>query len=399
MKIISINLGVVGSTGKIMCGIQQISQKQGIEYYIAAPEQDIEQDKMEFFLPIGKKKFNRLNVYISILTGLEGCTALWETICFLKKIKSIDPDIIHLHNIHQSYINIPLLFNYLKKNKIKVVWTLHDCWSFTGHCPYFTYEKCDRWKTGCHHCPKYMEYPKSVFDNSRFMWKCKKKWFLGLENMILVTPSKWLAALVKESYLKDYPVKVVNNGIDLEIFKYIESDFRKKYNIHDKKIVLGVAFGWDKRKGLDVFVELSKRLPYNYQIVLVGTSSLIEEQLPENIICIHRTANQVELAKIYSAADIFVNPTRDENYPTVNMESIACGTPVLTFRTGGSPEILDETCGMIVKCDDIDSLEQGIYHICENNSLLTEKCLAKAKAFDMLDKFKEYMILYHELQK
>ena len=213
--------------------------------------------------------------------------------------------------------------------------------------------------------------------------------------MTIATPSQWLADLVKKSFLKDYPVKVINNGIDLSVFKPTESDFRQKNGIGDKYMLLGVADGWGARKGLDVFVELSKRLnPAKYQILLVGTNDSVDKQLPDNIISVHRTQNQKELVEIYTAADLFVNPTREENYPTVNMESIACGTPVLTFRTGGSPEILDETCGSAVVCDDIDALELEITRIAEEKPFTMENCLIRAKQFDKNERFKEYIGLY-----
>lgn len=216
--------------------------------------------------------------------------------------------------------------------------------------------------------------------------------------MTIVTPSKWLAGLVKESYLKDYPVKVINNGIDLNIFKPTESDFRKKYGLENKYIVLGVAFGWGKRKGLDVFCELAKRLDSEkYQIVLVGTDDGIDELLPNNIISIHRTQNQTQLAEIYTAADVFANPTREENYPTVNMESIACGTPLVTFNTGGSPEIIDETCGTAVPKDDINAMCNEIIRVCETQPYSKVSCLKKAKGFNKNEKFEQYARLYSKL--
>ena len=230
------------------------------------------------------------------------------------------------------------------------------------------------------------------------MWKLKKYFFTGIENCTIVTPSQWLANLVKQSFLKNYPIKVINNGIDLSVFQPTESDFRERHNLANKKIVLGVAFSWDKRKGSDIFIELSKRLPCDYQIILVGTNSQLKKQLPPNIISINRTQNQKELAEIYTAADVFANPTREENYPTVNMEAIACGTPVVTFRTGGSPEILDDTCGSIVDCDDIDSMEIEIRRICEQKPYTVEACLKRAKSFDMNDRFEEYVDLYKEIE-
>ncbi len=349
---------------------------------------------------IGGPVDKAIHMWFSIATGYIGCYSRLVTKLFLKEIDKYHPDILHLHNLHGWYINLPMLFNYIKKNNIRVIWTLHDCWSFTGRCPHFQICKCDRWKIGCGYCPyPKHDYPASYVDRTKRMWTLKKKWFTGVQNMTIVTPSQWLADLVKESFLKEYPVKVINNGIDLTIFKPTESDFRDKHHIsQDKKVLLGVAFGWGVRKGLDVFIELSKRLPDNYQIVLVGTDDEVDKQMPDNIISIHRTQDQKELAEIYTAADLFVNPTREENYPTVNMESIACGTPVLTFRTGGSPEILDDTCGSVVDCDDVDAMEKEIIRICEQTPYSHGACLKKAKEFDMNDRFKEYIDLYEEVQ-
>ena len=233
-------------------------------------------------------------------------------------------------------------------------------------------------------------------DTSKRMYALKKRWFCGVENMTLVTPSEWLADLAKQSFLKKYPVKVINNGIDIGVFCPAPSDFRERYGIaQDKRILLGVAFGWGARKGLDVFVELAKRLDSSYQIVLVGTDERVDAQLPSNIISIHRTQNQKELAEIYTAADLFVNPTREENYPTVNMETIACGTPVVTFKTGGSPEILDGLTGAVVECDDVDSMEREIVRITNQQVFCEADCLKRAESFDSKKCFKKYIELFN----
>ena len=228
------------------------------------------------------------------------------------------------------------------------------------------------------------------------MWKKKKEWFTGVKDLTIVTPSEWLADLVKKSFLSEYPIKVINNGIDLNIFKPTQSDFRDAHGI-EGLMLLGVAFGWGKRKGLDIFVELSKRLGNEYQIVMVGTDDVIDKQLSSSIISIHRTNNQQELAEIYSAADLMVNPTREDNYPTVNMESIACGTPVLTFETGGSPEIVDVNTGAVVPCDDVDKMIQEIERICKENPYSEEDCIRKAQVFDKWRKFQEYIELYESV--
>lgn len=399
MRVLSINLGNFGSTGNIAAEIgKKTSDILDWETYYAFPESINSKPKNEKSILIRRKLGWYISEKFAYYASCNGMVGYLQTKWFLWKVNNLNPTIIHFHNLHNSYIHLPLLFAYVKKEKKHIVWTLHDCWAFTAQCPYFTMAKCDKWKTGCHHCPQYRSYPGTYVDRTKTMWKLKKKWFTGVEDLTIVTPSQWLADLVKESFLKDYPVKVIHNGIDLNIFKPMPSNFREKYGIpKDKKILLGVAFGWGVRKGLDVFVELGKRLdPEKYQIVLVGTDEKVDKQLPAGIISIHRTQNQQALAEIYSAADLFVNPTREENYPTVNMESIACGTPVLTFRTGGSPEILDENTGSVVECDDIDALEREIIRICDENPYSMEACLTRAKSFDMNERFEEYIRLYEK---
>ena len=400
MRIVQINGGVFGSTGKIMFGITKLLEDKGDSVLCVSPITTTNRKKQPAhkYYKIGTFFSRRCDVFFSRLTGKQNCFARIATKNLIRKLVCFHPDIVHLHNLHGDYINIPLLFKYIKQNDIQTVWTLHDCWSFTGHCTYFTMVNCDKWKTGCYNCPQYKEYPKSLFDNSKKMYRVKRDWFTGVKDLKIVTPSEWLAGLVEQSFLKDYPVKVINNGIDLNVFKPTESDFRKKYNIPEEKfILLGVAFDWGKRKGLDVFIELEKRLGNaKYQIVLVGTDDNVDKQLPNGIILIHRTQNQTELAEIYTAADLFVNPTREENYPTVNMESIACGTPVITFRTGGSPEILTEKTGMVVDCDDIDGLQHSIEKICEQDLFSKDDCVEQAKNFDMNKRLNKYELLYRE---
>lgn len=397
-KIVSINSLNCGSTGKIMMQISELAEKKGYKSYVAYGDfRNNKELAVKNAIVIGNQYGRNLSMQICRVFGrLEQCVPL-ATYRVLKQLDKLKPDLIHLHNIHGGYIHIGMLFSYIKKHKIPVVWTLHDCWSITGHCPYFTFEKCEKWKTGCFDCVKYKKYPESYIDNSKWAWKYKKKCFSCIQDLTLVTPSQWLANLVKQSYLGDYKIKVINNGIALNIFKPRESGFRKKYDLQDKKVLLGVAFNWSNKKGLDVFIKLAGRLNNKYQIVLVGTNDKVDAQLPKNIISIHRTQNQEELAEIYSTADLFVNPTREDNYPTVNMEAIACGTPVITFNTGGSPECIDNTCGSVVEYDDIDSMEREIRSICENSIYSTEACMKKAAEFDKNEKFDMYLDLYNDI--
>ena len=402
MKILQINTVYgKGSTGKIAMGIHDVCVREKIECLTAYRYKENDNQVFSDTITVSSWLDCHIHNRLARCTLLQGCFSYGKTKLFLRKVKKYSPTVIHLHNLHGSYIHLSSLFRFVKKNNIPVIWTLHDCWAFTGYCPHFTLSKCAKWKTSCYHCPVYREDSVSLFDNSQIMYKLKKKWFSNIKNMTIVTPSQWLADLVKESYLKDYPIRVINNGIDLNVFKPTASDFRKKYNIaNDKSIILGVAFDWSKKKGLDVFIELAKRLDdTQYQIVLVGTDDMIDRLLPENIISIHRTQDQQELAGLYTISDLFINPSREENYPTVNMEAISCGTPVLTFKTGGSPEILDEASGMIASSEDIEMLIRDIVYIVNATAYTREACLKRARGFDMYDKFEEYIKLYQEVRK
>lgn len=402
MRILQINMSDNGSTGNIMLNIAKVVRKRDgdaitcstLTYTRHKHPVKMNIDNHVYY---GSHFENKWHCFIALATGRIGYFSTFGTLQLIKLIKNFSPDVIQLHNLHKFCINLPLLFNYIKKHKIATVWTLHDCWSFTGHCPHFTLEKCDKWQNGCYKCSQYRAYPKSLFDNSRFMYKNKRKWFTGVPNMTLVTPSVWLKNLTKMSFLKDYDVRVINNGIDLSVFKPTESDFRQKYGLQNKKIILGVAFDWGIRKGLDVFARLVNDVGENYCIVIVGTTETIEKELPENIIKIRKTHDQIELAEIYTAADVFVNPTREDNYPTVNMEALACGTPVVTFNTGGSPEIIDDTCGSVVACDDYEALKTEIMRVCEEKPYTKDACLTKSLEFDANKKYEEYIDLYKEL--
>ncbi|CAK7027266.1 MAG: D-inositol-3-phosphate glycosyltransferase [Eubacterium sp.] len=397
MKILAINSLPYGSTGNIMNQILRCAQEEygyEVESYYGKWYKDAS-NTYRFSHCYGYYIENRISAIISSVTGFHNIGSVFGTFQLIRRIKTFSPDVIHLHNLHLWTVNLPILFRFLKKSSVKVIWTLHDCWSFTGQCPHFTIAKCEKWKTGCHKCSQYKEYPSTFFDNTRTMWKLKKKWFSNLNNLTIITPSQWLASLVRESYLREYPLLVINNGINLNIFTHTDSNIKEKYGIKNH-MVLGVAFDWGYKKGLDVFVKLAMMLSEDYQIVLVGTSEKIDKQLPKNIISIHRTENQMELAKIYTAADVFVNATRQENYPTVNMESIACGTPVVTFRTGGSPEILNEHTGYVVDVDDVDMLAKRIISVCDQTNEYSDACHAASRSFDMNERFREYVKLFRE---
>ena len=392
MRILQINTVYgEGSTGKIARSLHDLCVANGIACLTGYRYGSMELEDSVAFSTLWSR---RIHSVLARYTMLNGFFSYFKTRAFLKQVDSYGPDLIQLHNLHGGYVNLPLLFRYIKKKQIPVVWTLHDCWPFTGICYHFTTAGCNRWQNGCHHCPQRKKCSSSPIDLSGFMWKTKKKWFTGLQDATIVTPSDWLAGLVRESFLKEYAVKVIHNGIDLQTFSPTPSDFREKYNLTNKKVVLGVAFVWGYEKGLDVFVELARRLPEDYAIVLVGTNDQVDAALPEGIISIHRTHDQKELAQIYSAADVFANPTREEVLGLVDLEALACGTPVITFRAGGSPECIDNTCGVAVDIDDIDSMEREILRICSKQPYSPEACMERARFFDEKQRAREYTDLY-----
>lgn len=398
LTIVEINSMTVGSTGRIMRNVADYACKNGHTVYMAYPD-----NRMNRKFPIENNAFvigniweRNLHLQLDKYTGYNGCFSKNGTKKFLKWVSEKKPDIMHFHNLHNCYINLPMLFSYVKKNRIRVIWTLHDCWAFTGKCPYFDVVNCDSWKTGCQDCKQVREYPYSIRDNTKNMYVQKRRWFTGMENAVLVTPSEWLKNLVKQSFLREYPVEVINNGIDLQVFCPTESSFRKKYQLEEKFIVLGVAFAWEYRKGLDIFTALAKILPQNYKIVLVGVPKDLANTLPDQILTIPSTNNQTELAKIYSAADVFLNPTREDNFPTTHLEALACGTPVITFRTGGSMEMLDDSCGISVEKEDIHGIVDALKH-CRETPFSKLCCVKKAERYNMCDKYKEYVQLYEKV--
>ena len=392
MKIAQINTVCGnGSVGRITVDIYHALKKSGHEgkiYYgrRAAPE-TAETEKFGTNLDMG------IHVLSTFLTGTHGFNSKGQTKKLIESLKSYEPDLIHLHNIHGFYVDVEMLFAYLKQCGKPVVWTLHDCWSFTGHCAYFDFVQCDKWKTACESCPQYRNsYPYALFkDGSKENFLRKRKAFQGVKGMTIVTPSKWLGELVKESYLKEYPVKVIPNGIDLERF------VPQKRSQRDRHLILGVANVWDRRKGLDYLKQLSQMLdPEKYEVAVVGVSKKQKEQLPKGMTGIEHTKNVEELMQFYSQASVYVNPTLEDNFPTTNLEALACGTPVVTFATGGSVESVDETCGCIVPKKDMDGLYQAVITLCENVETMRSACRARALAYNKYDRFGEYLNLYEE---
>lgn len=398
MKVLQINsVCGIGSTGRIATDIHNILIEQGHESYIAYGR-DLPKN-CDNAIRIGTKIDNYTHVAKTRVLDKHGFGSIKATIEFIDEVEELDPDIIHLHNIHGYYINIEILFNYLKEANKPVVWTLHDCWSFTGHCAYFDYACCNKWQKGCYKCPEKKSYPSSfVFDNSKKNYVSKKDIFTGVDNLTIVTPSNWLADLVKKSYLKEYSVKVINNGIDLNVFKPTENSFREKYDLQDKFIILGVANIWTHRKGLKYFIEMSEVLEKDERIVLVGLSEKQLKEIPNNIIGISRTNNVEELVEIYSSADVFVNPTLEDNFPTTNLEALACGTPVITFNTGGSIESINRNTGSIIYKKNADAIYEDVQKYKLIKTSYNLECRVRAESlYNKNDRYKDYIEIYREM--
>lgn len=401
MRVLQINsVCGIGSTGRIATDIHSILNKHGHDSYIAYGRGVSK--NCNKVIRIGTNYDNYAHVALTRVSDKHGFGSVRATRDFIRKMEEIDPDIIHLHNIHGYYINIQLLFDYLKKADKPVIWTLHDCWAFTGHCAYFDYAGCDKWKTQCGKCPEKKSYPASkLVDNSKENYSKKKTVFSGVKNMTIVTPSRWLAGLVKQSFLQEYSVEVINNGIDLEVFKPTTNDIRERYKLGNKFIILGVAGVWDRRKGLNYFKELSEKLGKDEAIVLVGLTEKQKEGLSDNVIAIPRTSNVKELVDFYSTADVFVNPTLEDNFPTTNLEALACSTPVITFETGGSTESIDCNTGVVVEQGSVSGLLHAIKGIKDNvvNNYTTQCRELALRSYNKEDRYNDYLELYLKISR
>ena len=396
-KLIQINITANwGSHGKIAEDIGKCVLAHGWESYIAYGRWANPSESQ--LIRIGNLWDERAHAFQSRLLDNHGLASKHATRKLIDAIKKISPDIIHLHNIHGYYLNYPLLFDFLAQYGKPVVWTLHDCWPLTGHCAYFTFDKCEKWKKGCFACMNKTEYPKRyLFDRSERNYSYKKRHFTSVPRMTLVPVSDWLNNIVGESFLKYLKHKTIHNGIDLEVFKPSET---YKDMFPGNKVVLGVSSVWDRRKGMEDFLKLRGLLDSAYTIVLIGLNEKQIKLLPEGVVGIKRTNNVQELVAYYSRADVFVNSTYEDNFPTTNIEALACGTPVITYNTGGSPEAIDKQTGEVIPVGDVELLANRVNNMCNdyNYADLSKRCRARAeKLFNKNDRYKEYYYLYQQV--
>lgn len=397
-KLVQINVSLnKASTGRIAEWIATTAQKRGWDCYMVHGARYMNPSKFKS-IQVSSIDEERCHYMKSLLFDAQGLGSKMATRRLISKLYEIKPDVVHLHNLHGCFINYPLLFEFLTKEKIPVVWTLHDCWPFTGHCVYFDMVNCEKWQTGCDSCIQKRKFPQSlIVDKSKRNWNLKRTLFNSVDNMVLAPVSEWLGGFVKKSFLKEHPIEVIHNGIDLNVFKPVADDIRKIYNAERKYLILGVADGFGERKGFDDFVKLASLLGNKYQIILIGVEE--RKQVPNlsNVKILSRTNSQQELVEFYSAADVFVNPTYEDNFPTTNLEALACGTPVITYNTGGSPEAIDETTGIVVEKGNLSALTDAIRRL-QDMPIDATACRQRAKTYyDKEICFERYVDIYDKM--
>ncbi|MBR6328759.1 MAG: glycosyltransferase [Lachnospiraceae bacterium] len=383
-----------GSTGRIVTGLYEMLEDQDITC-MAAYGRGVAPEGYDTYR-IGTEMDVNIHGVLSRITDRQGFYSTRATHELVSVIKRFDPDVIHLHNIHGYYLNVEVLFDYLKTSGKKVIWTLHDCWSFTGHCTHFEFIGCNKWQTGCGSCEQLREYPKSILaDATKRNLEQKKRLFSNVPGMQLVTPSEWLAGKVSQSFMSAYPITVIPTGIDLYTFQPTPSKLREKYGLEDKFVILGAANPWRDRKGLEDFKKLSRVISDRYKIVMVGLKSRQAAQLPPEIIALGRTDSTQEMAKWYTAADAYVNLTLEDTFPTTNIEALACGTPVITYRSGGSPESLTPECGIAVPRSNMEAVVAALDTL-RADPVDPQACVDRASLYGGNERFNEYFEKVYE---
>ncbi|MDD3410685.1 MAG: glycosyltransferase [Eubacteriales bacterium] len=391
MKLFQLNTyGGTGSTGRIALGISRRLTECGGESRIGFGAGQAASEAEPYALRIGSPWERKLHGAMRKLLDAEGYGSQVATGALLRFLNDYQPDVIQLHNLHGCYLNLPMLFRWLARAGVPIVWTLHDCWPFTGHCAYFDFAKCDRWQTGCHDCPQLRSYPTCIgLDGSRRNYEQKRRLWADLPNLTLVTPCQWMADLLAQSFLRSHPVRVICNGVNTQTF------FKNEETSVNPRIFLAVASEWEERKGLRFL--LNQPLQKGEQLVILGLSEAQLQALPQGVAGLARTASTQELCGWYSRASCFLNPTLEDNMPMVNLEALACGTPVAAFDTGGCRECVDESCGRIVAQGDGRALFAAARELGRQKSELSAACMARAHAFDESVANQAYLNLYKEL--
>lgn len=395
MKIMMIN-SVCGirSTGRICTDLAVMLEERGHEVKIAYGRESVPEQFAKYAVRIGSNWGVNLHGAKARLLDGSGFGSTAATKRFVRWIKEYDPDVIHLHNIHGYYLDIRVLFAYLRSCGKPILWSFYDCWTFTGHCAHFDFNGCEKWKSACGKCRHIDEYPRSFFDYSGRNYREKRKLFTGIPGLQIIAPSAWMASMVAQSYLREYPCHILPNGIDTDNFYPRDNRIRDRYGIGDRYLVVGVSSVWQKMKGIEYMNRLAEQLPKEaYRVFLVGRMPDGLEVSSE-IIRMDATNSIDELCQIYSAADVFVNPTLQETQGLTTVEAFACGTPAVVFRSGGAAECVDESCGAAVPKGDFEALLQSVRDICESGASFSRGCIECAAAYSKQKRYEDFMKLY-----
>lgn len=399
-RIAQLNVVCNGSTGRIMKDLQREALNNEFEVKVFYGRRKA-MDKLD------SVKFSNfisffIHMFITFLFNKHGHGSYLPTKRLIKKLKKFNPDIIHIHNIHGYYLNYPVLFSYLEKDfKGKIIWTLHDCWPYTGHCSHYAAVGCRKWETGCNNCPQKFDYPYSwFFDTSESEYILKKKYFTSVNSLCIVTPSHWMKTMAQKSFLNKYDIKVIQNWIDLDRFvPCYDSAVYGKYNIpENKKILLSVSNIWTNKKGLDKLMELSSQIDDNYCMVLVGLNSYQINKLPDGVIGIRRTDNVKELINLYSISYVLINASLEESFSLVTVEAMACNTPVIALNSTALPELISDENGILITENEIGCYLNAINKV----GCITRKDNAIRKTVEKFNKrvlIKQYIDLYNQCKR
>lgn len=385
------------STGRIMKEIGETAMAAGWESYVAySRARDGEPPHSSRLVPVGNRLDLALHAAATRLFDAHGLASHCGTGELVRRIREIGPDIVHIHNLHGYFLNYPRLAAFLEEYGRPVVWTVHDCWLYTGHCYYYSAAHCGKWRTGCGHCPQKHAFPASwLLDRSVRNWQDKRQAFGGIRNLTIVPVSEWIRGEMAGSFLADKHFQVIRNGIDLQVFR---PDAAAKRT--DKTVILGVATLWHEEKGLADLIALARCLREDEELVLVGRMDEAQRQrIPAGVRLIERTENVEKLAALYASATVFVNPTWQDNYPTVNLEALACGTPVVTYRTGGSVESVTDGTGAVVEQGDVAGMLARVRELAAADRQETAvRCREYAlRHFDKENCYRQYIRLYENL--
>lgn len=403
-KIKILRITTSANTGAISRTAEQLGElvmKEGWESFIAYSRPGNPSSSQ--LVKVGNKLSIIIHFLLVRLFDMCGYGSFFATKFLVRRLKKISPSLIHIHNIHSYDFNLKVLFKYLAETDIPVVWTQHDCWAYTGHCAFYSAVKCSKWKTECNHCPQLRTPPKSIwYDGSQRNYKLKKALFTSVDNLTVVAVSNWIKHELAQSFLSKYPIKLIYNGIDTNIFKPLQeesSSVRAKYDLGSKKLLIGVASTWEARKGLNDYLALNKVLSDDYSLLLVGVSDDIKKQLPPNILSIGRTESMHELALLYSTATICLNLSLEESFGKTTPEAMACGTPCIVYNSTASPELVDNRTGIIVDPGDINDIYKAILEIDSwDKETVIKNCRERScKLFSKDNNYQSYISLYKEL--